>query len=79
MDLLEYIFHMEDVKNAVNRMTTRQDHFVCSTSRKKGKEVCDTHFIRAVVLEEATLQHMRLLFLCIANYEDEFRKALGAK
>ena len=22
---------------------------------------------------------MRLLFLCIANYEDEFRKALGAK
>ena len=30
---------------------TRQDHFVCSTSRKKGKEVCDTHFIRAVVLE----------------------------
>ena len=23
MELLEYIFHMEDVKNAVNRMTTR--------------------------------------------------------
>lgn len=62
-----------------NSFETRQDHFVCSTSRKKGKEVCDTHFIRAVVLEEGTLQHMRLLFLCIANYEDEFRKALGAK
>ena len=29
----------------------RQDHFVCSTSRLKGKEVCSTHFIRAVVLE----------------------------
>ena len=43
------------------------------------KDVCDTHFIRAVVLEEGTLQHMRLLFLCIANYEDEFRKAMGAK
>ena len=62
-----------------NSFETRQDHFVCSTSRKKGKDVCDTHFIRAVVLEEGTLQHMRLLFLCIANYEDEFRKALGAK
>ena len=62
-----------------NSFETRQDHFVCSTSRKKGKDVCDTHFIRAVVLEEGTLQHMRLLFLCIANYEDKFRKALGAK
>ncbi len=61
-----------------NSFETRQDHFVCSTSRKKGKEVCDTHFIRAVV-EEGTLQHMRLLFLCIANYEDEFRKATGRK
>ena len=30
----------------------RQDHFVCSTSRKKGKDVCGTHFIRAVVLEK---------------------------
>ena len=58
---------------------TRQDHFVCSTSRKKGKEVCDTHFIRAVVLEEGTLQHMRLVIQCVADYEDAFRKALGAK
>ena len=46
---------------------------------KKGKEVCDTHFIRAVVLEEGTLQHMRLVIQCIAAYEEEFRRALGAK
>lgn len=58
---------------------TRQDHFVCSTSRKKGTEVCDTHFIRAVVLEEGVLQHMRLVISCVAAYEDKFRKALGAK
>ena len=57
----------------------RQDHFVCSTSRKKGKDVCDTHFIRAVVLEEGTLQHMRMVISCVASYEDAFRKALGAK
>ena len=37
----------------------RQDHFVCSTSRLKGKEVCSTHFIRAVVLEQGVLAHMR--------------------
>ena len=38
---------------------TRQDHFVCSTSRKKGKEVCPTHFIRAAVLEELVLWHLQ--------------------
>ena len=53
-----------------NSFETRQDHFVCSTSRKKGKEVCDTHFIRAVVLEEGTLQHMKLVIQCVADYED---------
>ena len=34
----------------------RQDHFVCSTSRKKGKDVCGTHFIRAMVLEKGVLK-----------------------
>ena len=61
------------------RFETRQDHFICSTSRKRGKDVCETHFIRAVMLEEGTLQHLRLVQLCIADYEDAFRKALGAK
>ena len=46
---------------------------------KRAREVCDTHFIRAVVLEEGTLQHMRLVIQCVADYEDAFRKALGAK
>ncbi len=62
-----------------NSFETRQDHFVCSTSRKKGKEVCNTHFIRAVVLEEGVLKHLRLVISCVARYEDRFRKALGAK
>ena len=62
-----------------NRYKSRQDHFVCSTSRNKGKDVCDTHFIRAVVLEEGTLQHMRMVISCVASYEDAFRRALGAK
>ena len=57
----------------------RQDHFVCSTSRLKGKEVCPTHFIRAVVLEQGVLAHMRLTIACVANHEEQFRKAMGAK
>ena len=31
------------------------------------------------MLEEGTLQHLRLVQLCIADYEDAFRRALGAK
>lgn len=57
----------------------RQDHFVCSTSRLKGKDVCPTHFIRAVVLEQGVLAHMRLVIACVSIHEERFRKAMGAK
>ncbi|MDD3410655.1 MAG: DUF4368 domain-containing protein [Eubacteriales bacterium] len=57
----------------------RQDHFVCSTSRLKGREVCPTHFIRAVMLEQGVLAHMRLVIACVSNHEERFRKAMGAK
>lgn len=57
----------------------RQDHFVCSTSRLKGKEVCPTHFIRAIVLEQGVLAHMRLVIACVSNHEERFRAAMGAK
>ena len=57
----------------------RQDHFVCSTSRLKGKEVCPTHFIRTVVLEQGVLAHMRLVIACVSTHEERFRKAMGAK
>ena len=57
----------------------RQDHFVCSTSRLKGKDVCPTHFIRAVVLEQGVLAHMRLVIACVSTHEERFRKAMGAK
>ncbi len=56
----------------------RQDHFVCSTSRIKGKEVCGTHFIRAVILEQGVLHHIRTVMWLVANYEEKFRAALGA-
>lgn len=58
---------------------TRQDHFVCSTSRKKGKEVCATHFIRAVVLEEMVLWHLQYITSFVTAYEDIFREQMNAK
>ena len=57
----------------------RQVHFVCSTSRLKGKEVCATHFIRSVGLEQGMLAHMRMMIACVTNHEEQFRKAMGAK
>ena len=57
---------------------SRQDNFVCSTSRK-GKEECSTHFIRAVVLEKGVLAHLRYVISYIQNYEEQFRKIMGAK
>ena len=57
----------------------RQDHFVCSTSRKKGKDVCGTHFIRAVVLEKGVLRFLQILLWYISYCESLFREKLGAK
>lgn len=55
---------------------SRQDHFVCSNSRK-GE--CSTHFIRAVVLEQGVLAHMRYVISYVANFEDRFREIMGTK
>jgi hypothetical protein len=57
----------------------RQDHFVCSTSRKKGVDVCSTHFIRAVVLELGVLTHMQHVISVVDGHEEQFRRAMGAK
>ena len=63
---------------AMNNYETRQDHFVCSKSRKDRDNPCGSHFIRAVVLEEGTLKNIQLVCLCVSAFEDEFREALGA-
>ncbi len=58
---------------------SRQDHFVCSTSRRNGKEECSSHFIRAVVLEKGVLEHLRYVISYVASFEDKFREIMGAK
>lgn len=57
---------------------SRQDHFICSTSRK-GKETCSTHFIRATIHEQGVLTHLKYVIETVASYENQFRKVLGAK
>ena len=57
----------------------RQDYFVCSTSRRLGRDVCGSHFIRAVVLEQRVFAHIRLVAACVRDHEDEFRTAMGAQ
>ena len=57
----------------------RQDYFVCSNSRKKGKETCATHFIRAVVLEELVLWHLQHVTSFVTAYEELFRMKMTAK
>ena len=62
-----------------NHFEKRQDHFVCSTSRKKGTETCGSHFIRAVVLEQGVLAHLNYVISFVANYENQFREIMGAR
>lgn len=57
---------------------SRQDYFVCSTSRLKGKDACSTHFIRALVLEERVLAHIQLAAGCVLDNEEHFRTSMGA-
>ena len=61
-----------------NYFESRQDHFVCSTSRK-GKEYCSTQFIRAVVLEKGVLSHLKYVIGYVSAYEKQFREIMGAK
>jgi len=57
----------------------RQDYFVCSVSQRRGKDVCATHYIRAVILEAMVLLHLQYVTDFVAHYEDEFRHRVNAK
>lgn len=43
------------------------------------KEVCPTHFIRAVVLEELVLWHLQHVTNFVVAYENVFREKINAK
>ena len=41
--------------------------------------MCDTHFIRVVVLEQGVLQHLRYVINFVASFEEKFREIMDAK
>lgn len=61
-----------------NDFEKRQDYFVCSASRKLVDACPDSHYIRAVVLEEMVLMHIQYVVSYVQLYEDSFRATLGA-
>ena len=67
-----------------------QDHFSCSTSRKKGKDMCEPTVKRQVIseevsstiagiLEKGVWKLLQILLWHISDCEDLFRDKLGAK
>ncbi len=55
----------------------RQNYFVCSKSRLKGKDVCESHFIRVSIIEQGVLENLRNVCLYVSCFEDIFRHELG--
>ena len=59
--------------------THEQEHMVCATYRKRGKEQCVSHQIRNVDIENALLNGIRSITDYIRDHEDEFVQALMKK
>jgi len=72
------IAHCADCKGKMYYGSDRGS-FVCSTSQKRTGGECTTHYIRAVVLEQGVLAHMRLVMSFVACYGDLFRQIMGAR
>ena len=54
-----------------NHFKPEQAYYICSTYRK-DRELCTTHSIRTVVLEEIVLRNLREAINFIKNHEDDF-------
>ena len=50
----------------------RKDAFICSTYRKKKKNLCTEHAIKVSALEQIVLQDIRKVCAYIKQYEQEF-------
>ena len=54
----------------------RQDHFVCGNYRSNTGS-CSAHFIRAIILEDMILMHVKAVISYVIRYEDYFRSKMG--
>ena len=58
-----------------SKFEKRQDFFVCSNYRK-NENICSSHYIRAAVLEEMVLLHMKAVISYVTRYEAHFRTTM---
>ena len=59
--------------------THEQEHMVCATYRKRGKDQCVSHQIRNVDIENALLNGIQSITAYVRDHEDEFVQALMKK
>ena len=59
--------------------THDQEHMVCATYRKKGKEICSSHQIRNVVIEDFLLTGIREITGYVQSHENEFVEMITKK
>ena len=59
--------------------THDQEHMVCATYRKKGKEICSSHQIRNVVIEDFLLTGVREITGYVQSHENEFVEMITKK
>lgn len=59
--------------------THEQEHMVCATYRKRGKDQCVSHQVRNVDIENALLNGIRDITAYVRDHEDEFVMALMKK
>ena len=59
--------------------THEQEHMVCATYRKKGKEICTSHQIRNSVIEELLLSGIREITGYVRENEAEFVEMITKK
>lgn len=55
-----------------NGWTHEQEHMVCATYRKKGRDICPSHQIRNVVIEQLLLEDLRSVTTFAREREAEF-------
>ncbi len=61
------------------RLAHEQEHLVCATYRKLGKEHCVSHQIRNVVIEEELLKSMHSITSLVHEHENDLERILMQK
>ena len=50
----------------------RKDSYICSTYRKKKKNLCTEHAIKVIALEQIVLEEIRKVCAYVKNFEQDF-------